>query len=155
MRVSKLVQYTRTENRKGYNPPKSKNSIRKVPLDQGTVKLLSRHRTQQGKEKLLRGGDYNSENLVFCNSEGNKVSYWSVLRSYKHIVKTAGLPFIPPHGLRHTHITHLLKEGHSVKAVAERVGDDPVTIEKTYAHVLPSMREAIVKTIEQMYEENP
>jgi hypothetical protein len=49
----------------------------------------------------------------------------------------------------------LLKDGHSVKAVAERLGDDPATIEKTYAHVLPSMREAIVKSIECMFEERP
>jgi site-specific recombinase XerD len=46
--------------------------------------------------------------------------------------------------------TMLLKDGcHSVKAVAERLGDDPITIEKTYAHVLTSMRQEIW---EHMYD---
>jgi hypothetical protein len=40
-------------------------------------------------------------------------------------------------------------------AVSERLGDDPITIEKTYAHVLKSMREEIVQSIEQLYEEKP
>lgn len=66
------------------------------------------------------------------------------------------LPYLPPHRLRHLHATMLLKDGHhSVKVVAERLGDSPATIEKTYAHVLTGMREAIVQTIEQMYEERP
>jgi integrase len=151
----KTIHITRTATEKGYNPPKSKNGIRKVPLDRSTLMMLSRHKIQQGKENLLYGGDYNPENLVFCTSKGKRLPYRRALDSYKRIVKMAELPYITPHGLRHTHATMLLKDGHSVKAVAERLGDDPVTIEKTYAHVLISMREAIVKSIEQMYEEKP
>jgi integrase len=71
------------------------------------------------------------------------------------MVKMAMLPYITPHGLRHTHATMLLKYGHPVIAVAERLGDDPITIEKTYAHVLQSMREEMVNSIERMYEETP
>jgi len=119
------------------------------------MKILSKHRIQQGREKLLHGGDYNPEDLVFCNSIGGRPRYRKIRDSYKSMVKATGLPYIPPHSLRHTHATLLLKDGHSVKAVAERLGDDPATIEKTYAHVLPSMREAIVKSIECMFEERP
>ncbi len=152
------IHITRTVAGKGYNPPKSKNGIRKVPLDRSTLQILMRHRVQQNKEKLLHGGDYNSENLVFCSQQnkGKRLSYRRALDAYGRIVKMSGLPYIPPHGLRHTHATMLLKDGcHSVKAVAERLGDDPITIEKTYAHVLISMRQEIVKSIEQMYEEKP
>ena len=60
---------------------------------------------------------------------------------------------MPMHRLRHIHVTLLLKEHHSVKAVAERVGDSPATIEKTYAHVLVSMREAIVQTVAQVFQD--
>ncbi len=148
------IHVNRTAARNGYNPPKTKNSMREVPLDEDTLKLLSKHKIQQAKEKLSFGEGYNPENLVFSTKRGRKIPYSSTNDSYHRIVLASGLPYIPPHGLRHTHITHLLK-GNSVKAVAERVGDDPVTIEKTYAHVLPSMREAILKSIEQIYEDKP
>jgi len=151
----KTIHITRTAIEKGYNPPKSKNGIRKVPLDQGTLRTLSKHRIQQGKEKLLSGGDYNTENLVFCTNKGKRLLYRRALDTYQRMVKMAMLPYITPHGLRHTHATMLLKYGHPVIAVAERLGDDPITIEKTYAHVLQSMREEMVNSIERMYEETP
>jgi integrase len=149
------ISITRTATAKGYNPPKSKYGTRKVPIDQGTLKMLSRHRTQQGKEKLLHGEGY-PENLVICKHKGTRLPYREAREAYKRTVSHAGLPYLPPHRLRHLHATMLLKDGHhSVKAVAERLGDSPATIEKTYAHVLTGMREAIVQTIEQMYEERP
>jgi hypothetical protein len=46
----------------------------------------------------------------------------------------------------------LLRNGHSVNAVAGRLGDSPETVMKTYAHVTPGMQSEMVKTIEQMYE---
>lgn len=147
-----LIHITRTVSGKGYNPPKSANGIRKVPLDQGTVRMLSKHRIQQGKEKLLHGEGYNQENLVFCTEEGRRIRYVPALRSFMQLVKEAGLPYIMPHGLRHTHATFLLGHGHSVNLVAERLGDDPKTIMKTYAHVLPGMQAEAVRTIERLYD---
>jgi integrase len=154
--VAGTISITRTATAKGYNPPKSKYGTRKVPLDQGTIKMLSKHRTQQGKEKLLHGEGYNPENLVFCKRRGVRLPYREAREAYVCLVSGSGLPYLPMHRLRHLHATMLLKDGnHSIKAVAERLGDSPATIEKTYAHVLTGMREAIVQTIEQMYEERP
>lgn len=146
------IHITRTVSGSGYNPPKSKNSIRKVPLDAGTLKMLSKHKIQQNREKLLHGRAYNPENLVFCSSDGGKLSYQAVHKAFNCIVEKAGLPRITIHGLRHTHATFLLRHGHSVNLVAERLGDDPKTVMDTYAHVLPDMQKEVVKTIDKLYE---
>ena len=45
----------------------------------------------------------------------------------------------------------LLSNGHSVNAVAERLGDSPETIMRTYAHVTTGMQAEMVKTVEQVY----
>lgn len=148
-----VIHITRTAARKGgYNPPKSRNGIRKVPIDEGTVKVLSRHRIQQGKEKLLHGEGYNPENLAFCTGVGTRILYIIAYSAFKCVSRRAGLPYITIHGLRHTHATFLLRHGHSVNLVAERLGDDPKTIMGTYAHVLPGMQAEAVKTIEMLYE---
>lgn len=148
------IRITRTVSGtgRGYNPPKSKNGTRKVPLDKGTLNLIQTHRVCQSKEKLLHGEGYNPENLVFCAQKGNRQNYPQARKFFKALCRKTGLPYIMPHGLRHTHATFLLRHGHSVNAVAERLGDDPKTIMKTYAHVLPSTQKEMVMTIEQLYE---
>jgi integrase len=148
-----IIHITRTVSGKGYGPPKSKNGVRKIPLSEGTVKMLSKHKVQQGKEKLLFGEGYNPENLVFCKENGKRLPYEDARYFFECFCKHAELPYIKPHGLRHTHATMLLMNGHSVNAVAERLGDDPETIMKTYAHVLPGMQKEMVKTIEQLYDD--
>ncbi len=89
-----VIRITRTVSGsgKGYNPPKSRNSIRKLPLDGGTLNLLSKHRVRQGKEKLLHGEGYNPEGLVFCTRKGNKQTYSEARRVFESLCKKAGLP---------------------------------------------------------------
>lgn len=136
----------------GYNPPKSKNSMRKVPIGEGTMMLLSNHKTRQGKEKLLFGEGYNPENVVICKNDGKQLPYQIAYRSFNSFCRTSGLPYITPHGLRHTCATMLVAHGHPIKTIAEWLGDDPATIEKTYAHNTPTMRAEVLRTIEQIYE---
>jgi len=148
-----VIHVSRTVLRDGkYGPPKSRRSIRKVPIEQGTVKILLKYRVQQNKEKLLCGEGYNSEGLIFTSNTGKRVTKSVVTRSFKRYCKQAQLPNIRVHGLRHTHATMLLRNGHSVNAVAERLGDTPETIMMTYGHVTPGMQLEILKTIEQNYE---
>jgi integrase len=148
------ISITRTVAMDGYNPPKSKHGNRKVLLDESTVQMLSRYRDQQGKQRPLHGEDYNSENLVFCFVDGGKLMYRTALLYFNRLVKSSGLPNITPHGLRHTHATMLIKHHHDVISVAKRLGDRPATIEKTYAHALADMEEAMVKTVEQVHGKN-
>jgi integrase len=44
------------------------------------------------------------------------------------------LPTITPHGLRHSHGTHRLEAGWPVHVVAARLGHDPATLLRVYAH---------------------
>lgn len=77
--------------------------------------------------------------------------YITVYRSFELYCRKAVLPYITIHGLCHTHATMLLSNGHSVNAVAERLGDSPETIMRTYAHVTTGMQAEMVKTVEQVY----
>jgi integrase len=149
-----IIQVTKTAPRKGKShSPKSSHSIRKVPIDPFTVKILMRHKARQNKEKLMHGEGYNPENFVFVTKPGNKVLYIIAYRSFEICSKKAALPYITIHGMRHTHATMLLKHGHSVNAVAERIGDSAETVIRTYAHVTPGMHAEMVKTIEQTIAE--
>ncbi len=65
-----------------------------------------------------------------------------VQRDFRVIAERAGLPRIRFHDLRHSHATHLLKQGVHPKVVQERIGhSSPAFTMAVYSHVLPGMQE--------------
>lgn len=60
----------------------------------------------------------------------------STSRKFRVLAETVGIGHTL-HSLRHFHITELLTAGVDVETVAQRVGDDPRTIYKTYSHFRP------------------
>lgn len=61
----------------------------------------------------------------------NTVNDW-----LRYILKKYGLPYITPHGFRHTHISLLLEADKPIKIVQQRVGHEnsKVTMD-IYAHI--------------------
>lgn len=53
------------------------------------------------------------------------------------ISKLAGVERIRVHDLRHSHVSLLVELGYSVHAIADRIGDTPEMVNKTYAHLYP------------------
>ncbi len=68
---------------------------------------------------------------------------FAVTKSYLHHEMTrgaaaAGVKRIKIHGLRHSHISHLIDLGFSAVAIADRVGHESIDITYRYAHLFPS-----------------
>ena len=63
-------------------------------------------------------------------------------KAFAREVSAAKLPHVTFHGLRHTHITHLLKSGVPVHVVSERAGHaSPTVTLNVYAHLLAGQQE--------------
>jgi integrase len=70
-------------------------------------------------------------------------------RSFKPLLKLAGLPDICFHDLRHTCATLLLSQGTHPKLVQELLGHATIAMTlDTYSHFLPSMGDQTVKSME-------
>ena len=68
---------------------------------------------------------------------------FNVTKSYLHHEmdrgsKAAGVKRIKIHGLRHSHISHLIDLGFSAVAIADRVGHESIDVTYRYAHLFPS-----------------
>jgi len=63
--------------------PKSKRGSREVQLDEGTMRLLTRHKVSQDKEKLAFGEGYDPDNLVFTTPKGKRVLYMSAYYAFE------------------------------------------------------------------------
>ena len=70
-------------------------------------------------------------------------------RSFKPLLKRAGLPDICFHDLRHTCANLLLSQGTHPKLVQELLGHATVAMTlDTYSHFLPSMGDQTVRAME-------
>jgi integrase len=64
-------------------------------------------------------------------------------------VAAAGVTPITLHGLRHTHISHLLMDGVHLKVVSERAGHANVNVTMAiYAAFLPNMQGEVGKKVD-------
>lgn len=97
----------------------------------------------------------NEFNLIIPGIKG-PICYESVIQQVMvKDCRAAGVPYITPHGLRHTFATYLLSPppfglGQNVTAVAELLGHaKPTTTWNTYSHTLPKMQESIADMLDQ------
>lgn len=67
----------------------------------------------------------------------------SVPHQFARVTRKANLGRLGLHTLRHTHASHLLKQGIHAKVVQERLGHSPIQVTlDLYSHVAPGMQEA-------------
>ena len=100
--------------------PKTDQGRRSVALDQGTVEVLRLHRKSQLEQRLLVGPDFRDHGLVFVRPDGQPFNPEYVSRRFQRLVRSAGLPSVRLHDLRHTHATLALAAG--VPPVCSAVG---------------------------------
>ena len=81
---------------------------------------------------------------------------YAVYESFKRIVRSAGVPEMRFHDLRHTHGSLLLKEGIPVKVASERLGHAHIAHTlQTYQHVLPGMQADAATAAERLSKPRP
>jgi len=105
------------------------------------VDAFKRHSELQAEEMVKAGTHYQDQGLVFPSVIGTPLNRHNLgYRSFKPLLKRAGLPNIRFHDLRHTCATLLLGKGVHPKFVQELLGHATIAITlDTYSHVLPSM----------------
>lgn len=133
------------------NYPKTKTSVRTIPVHPSIMKMLKEHQVKQNQEKKQNELWNNIHNLVFCNKDGSPHSPVYFLHNFKSAIIKAGLPKnLRVHSTRHTFATNLLQLGVSLADVQYLGGwADTRVILDIYAHtVKDSHREAVQRLFE-------
>ncbi len=91
------------------------------------------------------------QGLVFNSRVGTPISRQDLItRSFRPLIRRAGLPDIRFHDLRHTCATLLLGKGVHAKLVQELLGHATISITlDTYSHVLPGMGDAAAGAMDE------
>jgi integrase len=128
--------------------PKSASGRRQITLAPSAVEALRRHWDRQFTERLGAEALPGSDSLVFCNGLGRPIEPQNLLyRSFRRLLKRAGLPLIRFHDLRHSAASLLLSMGTHPKVVQELLGHSQISLTlDTYSHVLPGLQgDAVAK----------
>jgi integrase len=144
-----FIQRTLDHSANGFRlkeKPKSERGRRVVDLPSFAVQALAEHRKRMLKEGLL------SAPVLFCTKTGHFISKSSFIKQvHRPMLVRASVPYRKFHTFRHTHVSRLLAAGESLVDVAQRVGDRPEVILKTYAHWIPGAGKRIAGRLEEMY----
>jgi integrase len=112
-----------------------------IKLPAKAVDALGGHYERRAHEAKKAGGLYRDSGLVFTSELGTPLDASNVVnRSFKPLLRSAGLPSIRFHDLRHTCATLLLMRHVHPKFVQKLLGHKSIAITlDLYSHWIPDM----------------
>ena len=124
--------------------PKSKSSIRTVPLNSKAIAALESLRSQQSEDGRL--GKY-----ILTSERGNIVDNRNAQHALERICKLAGVEYKTIHAFRHTFATRCLIKGIDVKTVSSMLGHSKASQTlNIYAHVIKEQEMLAVQKLEDI-----
>lgn len=136
LRVSELIdlRITNLFFNEEYIKVQGKGSKQRlVPISAKAIKEIQfylQHYRSQIKPKK------GSENIVFLNRRGNKLTRVMIFNIVRELARKAGITKnISPHTFRHSFATHLVDGGADLRAVQEMLGHESIITTEIYTHL--------------------
>lgn len=109
------------------------NKQRIVPIAQASLDAIEQYLTHC--RPLLDRGLKLSKNRLLLSRTGRPLERVAVWQIVKATARSANLPKVHPHMLRHSFATHLLSGGADLRVVQELLGHSDITTTQIYTHV--------------------
>lgn len=104
-----------------------------VPVGSSAIKWINEY-LKSSRPYLTK--KTKSENYIFLNRRGSKLSRMWIWKIFNQYSKEAGIKKeIHPHTFRHSFATHLLEGGADLRAVQEMLGHADISTTQIYTHV--------------------
>ncbi len=118
---------------------------RLVPISERAVKEIKNYLPD--RNSLLHKIKKESENLVFLNNRGNKLSRNMIFMIINKLADTIMLKKnIGPHTFRHSFASHMVDRGADLRAVQEMLGHESILSTEIYTHLDNEyLRDAIIR----------
>lgn len=132
--------------------PKTKSSIRKVPIPVIALDVLKQHKKLQLHERIKTGEIYENNNIVFANPLGGYTNESNLRKIYKRLLIKSEIEEVKFHSLRHTYATTLFIKGVSPKVVQALMGhSDIATTMNIYTHVNEVAKVEAVQKLNEVF----
>ncbi|MBO5103797.1 MAG: site-specific integrase [Ruminococcus sp.] len=132
--------------------PKTKNSVRSIPLMQVIIKELQQWRNVQFADARTAGAVYDDSGFIVTNQIGGYIEPRTFKDYYDEILEASGLGHYTFHALRHTFATRALEQGMDSKTLFTLLGHYSVSFTlDTYTHILDSQKHEEMKLMEVLF----
>ncbi|NHM33000.1 site-specific integrase [Neobacillus terrae] len=130
--------------------PKTKNSVRQIPISDEVIRELLLHKSNQNKDKTKLNDAYQDQDLVISTELGKVQDPRNLLRTMKRLISISGVTSIRFHDIRHTHASILISSGIDVVKISARLGhaNPKITLE-IYAHLLPNIQNDVADIFQE------
>lgn len=123
---------------------------RLVPIGHSAQKLITLYiegyRSQLSIQKK-------SENIVFLNRRGGKLSREMIFLMVKKTAEEAGIhKTLSPHTFRHSFATHLLEGGADLRSIQAMLGHKSITTTEIYTHINRQFLEDTLRSFHPRYK---
>jgi integrase/recombinase XerD len=109
------------------------NKERLIPIGSSAIKQIGFYLDNIRTHLVVKKG---SDDIVFLNRRGSKLTRMYVFMIIKDLAKKIGLKkSISPHTFRHSFATHLIEGGADLRAVQEMLGHESITTTEIYTHL--------------------
>lgn len=142
-----IISEENRERKKMILPPKSKTSVRFIPLPDVIFAYLEQHRLRQ-KELLLSNGARMSE-YCFTQLNGELLDTPTIGTNIQKFFKKCGVLNHSAHDMRHTYITNLIESGAPLSVVKELAGHSDIKMTMRYTHISLDSK---VKAVDMAFE---
>ena len=144
----KVGKWWRSEDKQSkylITPPKSKDSIRDVPIPGYLVDIIRQH-----IDLRLSKLEHFSKSTYLCGGY-EPIADETMLQVKDYVEKLAGLPHIRIHDLRHSYVSLLINAGTPVNTISKLVGhSSPEITWKVYSHLYPQTINTAVVNLENL-----
>ena len=121
--------------------PKTKNSVREIPLNVGAIKALKELKERQ-KEFAIE------TNLVVCALDGGYMYSTVINRTFKQICELLDIEYRGVHALRHTFASKQLELGTPIAVISKILGHSNVSItQNIYIHITEKMKLSAINLV--------
>ena len=129
--------------------PKTEKSRRTIALGQSAVEVLRRVRAVQAENRLKLGDIWQGKGYVFTNEDGTAISGERVSKDFAQIVRSARLPHLTLHGLRHTAASLMIAGGVHARTIADILGHSTIsTTMDIYGHLLSGVQKDALSVLD-------
>lgn len=136
LRVSELtnLKLSNIRFKEGYVKVVGKgDKERFAPIGSSAIKYLNIYLNEIRNHQNIKKG---SEDIVFLNRRGNKLTRVMIFTIIKQLAEKIGLKKkISPHTFRHSFATHLIEGGADLRAIQEMLGHESITTTEIYTHL--------------------
>lgn len=131
---------------------KTEGSAGVLPLTEPLVAILASHHQRQLKERWAAGSSWRDTGLVFTTAMGGPIEPRNVNRMFRSLCKTAGVPQLRVHDLRHSCATLLFTMGVEPATVQKILRHSSITVTTgTYVEVIEGVQRDALDSMSSLF----